>query len=176
MDYDTTGIAATYDAARGYAPEVMERWLDVIASHMPPDPRLLIDLGCGTGRFTVPLAERFSYDAARRTMFINFEHLAVKRPADVDAVREEVERHLAPLGEKVWAVVNYDHFVLDPEVADDWAAMVRELVDRHYAQVVRYSTSGFLRAKLGPALAARGVASHLYESADQARAGLKRPG
>ena len=65
--------------------------------------------------------------------------------------------------------------VYDPEVADDWAAMVRELVDRHYAQVVRYSTSGFLRAKLGPALAARGVAAHLYESADQARAGLKRP-
>jgi ubiquinone/menaquinone biosynthesis C-methylase UbiE len=59
MDYDTTGIAATYDAARGYPPEVMEQWLDIIAGHMPPDSGLLIDLGCGTGRFTVPLAERF---------------------------------------------------------------------------------------------------------------------
>jgi propionate CoA-transferase len=36
--------------------------------------------------------------------------------------------------------------------------------------VVRYSTSGFLRAKLGPALAARGVAPHIFESAEEAGA------
>jgi propionate CoA-transferase len=39
--------------------------------------------------------------------------------------------------------------------------------------VVRYTTSGFLRAKLGPALAARGVAPHLYETADDARRHLR---
>jgi len=78
-----------------------------------------------------------------------------------------------PLGEKVWGVINYEHFVLDPAVEDDWATMVRELVDRHYLGVARYSTSGFLRAKLGPALAARGVAPQLYASADEARAGLR---
>ena len=69
---------------------------------------------------------------------------------DVEAVRQEVEAHLVPLGHKVYGVVNYDHFVLDPEVQDDWAALVRELVDRHYISVARYTTSGFLRAKLGP--------------------------
>ncbi len=117
----------------------------------------------------LPMAERFTYDAPRRTMFINFEHLSVRSRADVDAVREEVERHLAPLGEKVWAVVNYDHFVLDPAVEDDWAAMVRELVDRFYVNVTRYTTSGFLRAKLGPALAARGVRPQVYASAEEAQ-------
>ena len=88
---------------------------------------------------------------------------------DVEAVRREVESRLAPLGRKVYAVVNYDHFHLEPAVEDDWAAMVRELIDRHYLNVTRYSTSSFLRAKLGPALAARGVAPHIYESADEAR-------
>jgi propionate CoA-transferase len=122
----------------------------------------------------VPLAERFSWDAARATLFINFEHLSVRTRDDVEAVRAEIERHVAPLGRKVDAVVNYDHFVLDPEVEDDWAAMVRELVDRHYHRVVRYSTSSFLRAKLGPALAARGVVPSLFESAGEARAGLGR--
>ncbi|OYU75048.1 MAG: hypothetical protein CFE45_33510 [Burkholderiales bacterium PBB5] len=90
-------------------------------------------------------------------------------------MRGAIERQLAPLGQKVYAVVNYDHFVLDPDVADDWAAMVRELVDRHYIDVTRYSTSGFLRAKLGPALAARGVAPHIFESAEEARAALRPP-
>ncbi len=121
----------------------------------------------------LPLAERFHFDAVQDTLFINFEHLTVKNRMDVDAVRGAVERRLAPLGHKVNAVVNYDHFALDAEVADDWAAMVRAMVDRYYLNVTRYSTSGFLRAKLGPALAARGVAPHIFESAGEARAGLK---
>jgi propionate CoA-transferase len=51
---------------------------------------------------------------------------------------------------------------------------VRELVDRHYLDVARYTTSGFLRAKLGPALTARGVAPHIYETAADARRSLGR--
>ncbi|MDO9283788.1 MAG: malonate decarboxylase subunit alpha [Aquabacterium sp.] len=121
----------------------------------------------------LPLADRFHFDAAQNTMFINFEHLSVKNRFDVEAVRGAIERQLAPLGQKVYAVVNYDHFALDPDVADDWAAMVRVLVDRHYLAVTRYTTSGFLRAKLGPALAARGVAPHIFESAGEAKAGLR---
>jgi propionate CoA-transferase len=122
----------------------------------------------------VPLADRFRFDASSRTMFINFERLAIRTREDVDAVRREIERHLVPLGDKVDAVVNYDHFSLDAEVEDDWAEMVREAVERHYRHVVRYTTSGFLRAKLGPALAARGVAPHIYETADEARRHLRR--
>ena len=120
----------------------------------------------------LPLAERFTYDAASRTFFVNFEHLTIRTRADVEAVRAEIESRLAPLGHKVYGVINYDHFVLDEQVQDDWAAMVRELVERHYVDVTRYTTSGFLRAKLGPALAARGVAAHLYETAAEARGAL----
>jgi propionate CoA-transferase len=120
----------------------------------------------------LPLADRFTYDVATRTLFINFERLSIRSLDDVEAVRREVEQRLVPLGHKVYGVVNYDHFALDPLVEDDWAAMVRELVDRHYIDVARYTTSGFLRAKLGPALAARGVAPHIYETASDARRSL----
>jgi ubiquinone/menaquinone biosynthesis C-methylase UbiE len=58
MDYDKTKIAATYDAARGYRPEVLDRWLDLIVANVSAQPKLIVDLGCGTGRFTYPLAER----------------------------------------------------------------------------------------------------------------------
>ena len=124
----------------------------------------------------LPLADRFTFDAGTQTMFINFERVRVRvrvRTADdVQAVRKGVEKHLLPLGGRVWGAVNYDHFVLDPEVQDEWAAMVQELVDRHSIDVVRYTTSSFLLAKLGPALAARGVAPHLYETAAEARQAL----
>jgi len=59
MDYDQTAIATTYDTARGYRPEVLRQWLDLVAAHAPSAPKLIVDLGCGTGRFTQPLADRF---------------------------------------------------------------------------------------------------------------------
>jgi propionate CoA-transferase len=46
--------------------------------------------------------------------------------------------------------------------------MVKRLEDRYYTRVTRFSTSGFLRAKLGAALKRRDVAPHVYESAEEA--------
>ncbi|MBA4176008.1 MAG: acyl CoA:acetate/3-ketoacid CoA transferase [Leptothrix sp. (in: Bacteria)] len=131
-------------------------------------------LGLRARLLMLPLPDRFTYDESSHTLYINFERLSVRTPEDVEAVRREVERHVVPLGHKIWGVVNYDHFTLDPGVEDEWAAMVRELVDRHYLDVARYTTSGFLRAKLGPALKARGVAPHIYETADEARRSLPK--
>jgi len=42
-------------------------------------------------------------------------------------------------------------------------------VDRFYSGVSRYTTSGFLRIKLGEALEKRGVAPHIFESAAEAQ-------
>jgi propionate CoA-transferase len=95
--------------------------------------------------------------------------LSIQTQDDVEAVRQEVERRLQPLQRKVFGVVNYDHFVLDPQVEDAWAAMVRDLVDQHYLNVTRYTSSGFLRAKLGPALSARGVPPHLFANSEEAQ-------
>ena len=46
--------------------------------------------------------------------------------------------------------------------------MVHQLVEQYYFGVSRYTTSGFLRAKLGKALMRRDVAPHIYESAAEA--------
>lgn len=73
----------------------------------------------------------------------------------------------------MYAIVNYDNFTIFPDVIDDYSAMVRNLVDRFYAGVTRYTTSSFLRTKLGDALSRRAVAPHVYESADEASAHLR---
>ena len=82
---------------------------------------------------------------------------------------------LAPLGHKVLGVVNYDHFYLDPALEDAWAAFVQRVVGRYYERVTRYATTSFLRAKLGPALVARGLVPHIYDTAEEAREGVRRP-
>lgn len=121
-------------------------------------------MGLQERMLAIPLASRFAYDDVQNVPFINFERLRVATRADVDAIEREVEAHLKPIGHRVYAIVNYDHFELAPEVEDDYAAMVEGLVDRYYDGVSRYTTSGFLRAKLGRALKRRGVAPHIYES------------
>jgi propionate CoA-transferase len=42
------------------------------------------------------------------------------------------------------------------------------LVSRFYSGVTRYTTSSFLRMKLGSALSERGVSSYIYESPEEA--------
>jgi propionate CoA-transferase len=126
-------------------------------------------MGLRERMLAIPLDQRLTYNAEQNILYINFERLKVRTADDVDAVGSAVEKLLVPLGRRVYAVVNYDNFDIAPEIIDTWTAMVKGLVDRHYWGVTRYTTSGFLRLKLGDALAQRGVAPHIYESGDEAR-------
>jgi len=146
------------------------------------DPRIFEDrpMGLREMLLSIPLDRRFAYDPEHNLFFINFERMTVRSRKDVDTIREQVERKLKPIGRKVYAIVNYDNATILPDVVDAYGEMVRYLMDHYYWGVTRYSTSGFLRLKLGDALAARGVAPHIYESAEEARAYLheleQRPG
>ncbi len=55
-----------------------------------------------------------------------------------------------------------------------YSDLVRDLTQRYYIDVTRYTTSGFLRKKPGEALNRRGVAAHLFESATEAHVQLQR--
>jgi propionate CoA-transferase len=118
---------------------------------------------------SIPLEQRFTYDEQQNLFFVNLEHFALRSRADIEKIARTVEAKLGGLGKRVYAIVNYDHFSILPELLDDYSAMVRGLTDRFYSGVSRYTTSGFLRIKLGEALQRRGVAPHIFESAEDAR-------
>lgn len=117
----------------------------------------------------VPLAERLTYDPEDNLFFVNFEGLEIKKPEDIEAIRAMVEEKLAPLGQRVRAIVNYDNFTIPPDLLDRYMDMVQGVVTRFYTDVTRYTTSAFLRLKLGDALQCREVAPHIYESQAEAR-------
>ena len=118
----------------------------------------------------VPLEERLTYDPRQRRFFVNFEQLAIRTEEDIEAVRAAVVARLEPVGEKVEVILNYDHFSIRPDLEETYIAMVSELAGRYYASVTRYTTSTFLRMKLGRALAARPLSPHIYETEEEARA------
>ena len=122
---------------------------------------------------SIPLDQRFTYDPQQNIFFVNFERFSVRSRGEIRAIVNAVENKLTSLGHRVYAIVNYDNFFILPELLDEYSAAVRGLVDRFYSGVSRYTTSGFLRIKLGEALERRGVAPHIFESAAEAQSDLR---
>jgi propionate CoA-transferase len=139
------------------------------------DERIFVDkpMGLRTDMLRMPLERRFTYDGAQNVLFINFEGHVVRSHRDIERIRRIVEDTLSPLRHKVYVVVNYERFTINPDVIADYSAMVSGLVERFYLGITRYTTSAFLRAKLGNALTQRAVAPHIYESAEEALAQLR---
>ncbi len=119
-----------------------------------------------------PLEQRLSYDPVKNRFFLNFEGLAVRSHEDIVRIRAAVDAQLEPIGKKVFAIVNYDNFSISPELLNDYMDMVRDVVQRYYGGVTRYTTNAFLRVRLGDALRERDLAPQLYETADEAAARL----
>lgn len=62
MKADYTKIAATYDVARPISELNLALWLRLISEKIGPLEKVeILDLGCGTGRFSIPIATRLGY-------------------------------------------------------------------------------------------------------------------
>ena len=63
MDYDATEIPVVYDRGRDHGPENLRLWMNVISSYVGKQPiNTILDLGCGTGRYSEALAAHFDAD------------------------------------------------------------------------------------------------------------------
>lgn len=138
----------------------------------PMDLRIFCDEPMGLERDFIGLRDlpsRITYDGERNTLFLNFEGMRVRNEQDVVAIQDVVEKQCKRIGRIVNVVVNYDSFRIDDSVLDTYAKMVRYLEKNYYIVVTRYTTSAFMRAKLGEALAKRDVAPHVFETNAEAQ-------
>ncbi|MGD8846982.1 MAG: acyl CoA:acetate/3-ketoacid CoA transferase [Desulfobacteraceae bacterium] len=147
--------------------------------HQPPtvmDPRIFQPqtMNLKPDLVTIPLDKRMAYHEDDNLFFINFEGLSVRSKETIDKIETTVIGKLMPLGRKVHTIVNYDNFEISSELVDPYTDMVKRVVDRFYIDVTRYTTSAFLRMKIGDALKNRGVAPHIYESQQEAHNALEK--
>jgi propionate CoA-transferase len=91
----------------------------------------------------------------------------------VELIRREFERTCRAIGRKVHLIVNYDGFALDEAVSDAYFSTITYLQQQYYETASRYTTSAFLRLKLGSALADRNLAPHVFETKPEARASAR---
>jgi propionate CoA-transferase len=117
----------------------------------------------------IHIEDRLSCDPESNTIFMNYAGMRVRDEEDVRRIKEAVDGILAPLGKRVYSIVNYDSFSADDVIIGQYLDLVRYVEERYYIKVSRYTTSGFMRLKLGKELAKRRVSSHVFESRREAR-------
>ncbi len=117
---------------------------------------------------SLPLEQRLYFDPEQQLFFVNFAGLTIRSAKEIERIRQLVNDKLAPLGHKVPTIVNYDNFSIHPELLETHIEMVRDVTQRYYSAVTRFTTSAFMRAKLGDALTGRDVSPHIYESSAEA--------
>ena len=121
----------------------------------------------------LPFDARFDYNQDRNILYLNFEDLDVKSQEVIDDTAAKIREICDSLDHKVYAVVNYDGFEIDRELEDAYLDAVQDTSDRYFHGFTRFTTSAFMRSKLGKALEARGVAPHIYESAEEATGAVR---
>ena len=129
-------------------------------------------MGLKDSLLAISLLDRISWQPERNRLFLNFQGLKLVSPKDAQDVQEAVERQCQAIGHRVDVVVNYDGFEILEPAMDAYARVVERMVERYYGQVTRYSTSAFLRDKLGSAIRERGLAPHIYETRAEAEAAI----
>ena len=144
----------------------------IVQNPVQMDERIFRPESMGLEQFLLglSLADRISYDQVRNILFVNFEGFQVRTIHDVDLVRREVEVRCRALGKKVALVANYDGFYLDPTVSEAYFSMITYLEQSYYSSASRYTTSAFMRMKLGAGLADRNLAPHVFETWAEAQA------
>ena len=149
----------------------------IVRDPKPMDSRIFLDavMGLEHDLLGLSLAERISYDPARNTLFVNWEGFQIRTTDDVELVRREFEQRCRKIGRKVHLIANYDGFQIDPAVNDAYFSTITYLQGRYYESASRYTTSAFMRLKLGEALKERGVAPHVFETRQEANPAGRSP-
>jgi propionate CoA-transferase len=141
------------------SPQMMDRRI------FGPDPIGLEDI-----LLQIDFGERLSYDEERHTVFLNLVGHQILTRDDVERMEHVLTGYYQRLRPGFSVIVDYDDFRLDDRVADRYFSMIRRLSERFGYTVTRYTTSAFLRAKLGDALTRRNLAAHIFETRAEAHA------
>jgi propionate CoA-transferase len=169
---ELTEVAPGVDIERDILPYMAFK--PIIRNPIAMDARIFRDeiMGLKDTILSISLLERISYQPERNLLFLNFQGLKLVSPKDAQDVQAAVERKCKEIGRKVNLIVNYDGFEILEPAMDAYTEVVKTMSEKYYDKTTRYSTSAFLRNKLGAAISGRGLAPHIYETQAEAEAAI----
>lgn len=139
MDYDATEIPRNYDRGRDHGPALLELWMNVVtACSRDVVKETIVDLGCGTGRFTDALANYFGANVIGIDPSAKMLEQARAKPHNSSIRYELGSAESIPLPDQsvdlIFMSMIFHHFI-DPKLAA-----------RECRRVLRHGGKAFLRA------------------------------
>ncbi len=116
------------------------------------------------------LLDRFVYKAENNTVYADLSGLAIVTPEDLTTVKRSLRRFFESIGQRVDIISNYDGVEIGQDVYQGYADFLRELEEKYYITATRYTTSAFMRQKLGSGLKDRSIRPHIFETQAEAEA------
>ncbi|MEM1037990.1 MAG: acyl CoA:acetate/3-ketoacid CoA transferase [Pseudomonadota bacterium] len=116
----------------------------------------------------IPIHERLYHDADQNIVFVNFSGLEVSTEQDLATLDKELNLWFSAIGRKVNLVSNYDGISIAPRLALKFTNLISQLQYDYYLTACRYTTSAFLRQKLGDDLKSRSIQPHIFETRKEA--------
>jgi propionate CoA-transferase len=117
--------------------------------------------------------DRLHYIESEGTVFANISGLSIETIEDLEVMREKLTAFFAGIGNKVDVISNYDGVTIAPRLSSRFADMLSELETKYYHTATRYTTSAFLRQKMGQDLKSRKISPHIFETREEAAAYVK---
>jgi len=118
----------------------------------------------------IPLIERITYDENQHILFVNFQGLKFHHESDIMRALGVVENALQMIQKPgLKAMINYDNCIIEEDIINDYINKEKELAEKYGYTIYRYTTSAFLRFKLGKKLEKRKLAPHIFETEEEAK-------
>jgi propionate CoA-transferase len=116
----------------------------------------------------IPLEDRLAYDKESNILYANLSGLKIRNNEDLETFEEQLFIFFKNIGQKVNIVSNYDGIDIASKMESKFIDLVHRLHKAFYLTASRYSTSAFMRQKLGKDLKNRSISSHIFETREEA--------
>lgn len=121
----------------------------------------------------IPVEERLVYDPDQNLVFSNMSGLDISTKEELSELDRELNTFFLSLGRKVNIITNLDGMSIAPRLSNKFMNLMGQLEYDYYLTATRYTTSAFMRKKLGHDLKNRSIPPHIFESRDEAANYLK---
>lgn len=134
------------------------------------DPRLFADetMKLRKQMLEIPIAERLLYEEGPNVVFANFSGLEISTSEELSKLETELNAFFTDLGKKVNIVSNYDGISIAPRFSSKFITLLAQLEYDYFLTSAQYTTSAFMRQKLGQEFKNRSIPPHIFESREEA--------
>jgi len=119
------------------------------------------------------MSDRMYYDKEQNILFANLSGLEIETEKDLSKFYRTARSFIKNIGCKVNLISNHDGVSISPKMASKFADALSRLQREYFLTATRYTTSAFLRQKLGQDLKNRAIPPHIFETREEAATFVK---